>query len=1070
MGWLEAIGGMFEWASGSSIISSLVRVAAAFGLMRYLSKTQEAPINPSTTSNNRIQVPPSTENKIPVAYGSSYFNGTVVDVQLTNNNKTLYAVIVLCEKTGNLLSTGAASSITIDNIYLDNKVITFTSDGTTVDHVTDDTGVVDTSPGAGLMGIYLYKGSSANPMLPCQAGTTTPITGTVPSAAYSIMPGWDNTYSCSNTIFAIVKLNYDPSKGQHSIPNLKFHVNNTMKLPGDCLYDYMTNSLYGASIPAGLINTTSFTALNTYSNQTVTYSPYPAQPRYLINGLINTNQKVLNNMDLIAASAASYITYDISSGQWAVLIQKVTAKTFDFSDHNIVGQVNATGTALDTYYNSVEVQFPYAYLRDQSNYVRVDLATNVLNYNEPVNVLKTQYDLVNNVVQATILANIQLRQSREDLCITFKTDFSAYNVQLGDVIGLTNSTYGFTGKLFRVIKLVKAESETGELTIDVTALSYNDAVYTVSNINSFIPSIGAGSSIPSLSAIATPIAPTLTSSTISSQPSITVTATIPAGVVTDMEFWASSDGTTYKFQGSTRNDNSGAFTTGATTVFKTIELQTATWYFKVRAANTQTSSSFSPASTGLSYTYIQAPDVLPYNTPTVGSNGQPMSSLQGLGLGLIAAYVASQINWQGLGQSALTELQNLGVISPSQLGAIQTAITSNSAAANVVVKDEGTTITTGATSINFVGAAVTATASGTAVTVTINGVTGATGATGTGGASQCYIYPTTYYPHDKGTYATSVPGTDIDPWGSDVAPVTGSYYLRYGNLTGSLVKGTGNAKLYKSDGTLISTVPASATTISTDVVEIAFSSRDIGTDYYVLLDEGYVTNNGCLSAAISDPLGWNFNTPLEATASTLVNGSAGGELPVYCGNLQYSTFVTQQLNASGAYRTEVNRQSWIGVTFNYGVQLAKTGVITIKTNSGSTFQAFDLSLTFVSNKITTELVWVSGNTVYVNPTKDFTAGASYYLNITAGAVQDLCGTSGNAAITDSSTISWQCSSGPTLSAASLPTSGSANENGVVLNSTAALTPGKGSVHVFNASNTEIAVAKSTNAAVSFTAT
>ena len=994
----DFLGSIFEWAGSSSIVGSLVRVAAAFGLMRWIAGTQQPPSSgTSSVVYNRIQVPPATDNKIPVAYGNSYFNGTIIDVQLTNSNQTMYAAIVLCETTGNLLSTSSASNIVIDNIYLDNKKITFKADGTTVDYVTDDTGVVDSNP-SGLMGIYLYKGGSAYPMLPCQPGTTTPITGTVPSAAYSIMPGWDNTYNCNNTIFAIVKLNYDQSKGQHGIPNLKFHVCNSMTLPGDCLYDYMTNALYGAGISSSLINTTSIAALNSYSAQSVTYSPYPAQQRYTINGLISTTDKVLNNMDLIAATAASYITYDISSGQWAVLIQKVTTPTFTFNDHNILGQINATGTALDTYYNSVELQFPYAYLRDQNNYVRVDLSTAALDYNESVNVLKIQNGLVNNVVQATIIANILLRQSREDLVVVFKTDFTSYNLQIGDVFNLTNGTYGFTNKPFRVIKLVKTESDTGELTIEVTGLAYDDAVYTVSNISSFIPTIGPGHSIPDLGAIATPTAPTLTSSTISSQPSITATATIPTGVVTDMEFWASSDGTVYKFQGSTRNPNSGPFTSGTTTQFKTIELQTATWYFKVRAANSQGTSAFSPASTGLAYTYIQAPDVLPYSAPVVDSSGNSLISSTGakLALGALAFYVAGKINWGDIASKTADELASLFGISPDTVATVKSAVSSTFNGS-----------VTGGTGITVDNAGVVSLDPTYVANLTANSST-----------PTCTLTAGTKYPADRSTNENPESNTS-----GDRAPSDGNYWISFTSPTSAtLSAGAGKAYLYKSSGSLVG---SSAPTISGAQVNFSFGSVDINTDYYILMDLNTVTDGTCSNPKIADPGSWNFHTadpqdvipptptPAPVTAGPPCPPLVFGKVITYL--FSYYQLGPPQYTGQVRVTTDnlrVDPESNIGLKYNQSIIFGTSGTITINSSSG-VFQTFNITNTFTANKIAQgELFWISGDTLWLNPTKDMTKGTTYWITMTSNCVKNSCNTGGNTQIADSTTATWTIDNGP----------------------------------------------------------
>jgi hypothetical protein len=730
MSWLSAIGSIFSWVSGESIAASLVRTAIGLGVMSYLNKsTSKGASSPSsvTPQGVRQQIPPSTENKIPVVYGSAYLGGTIIDVRLENNNKELYAVLAICEETGDIFSTNVstpssrtASNITVDEIYINSSKITFRSDGTTVDFVTDETGVIDRNP-SGLLGIYLYKGSSNDPMLPCLPNTTNPIPGTVPPAAYEIMPGWTEAHRADNIIFAVVKLNYDPSKGLNTIPNLKFRVNNTLNKPGDVLHDYATNEIYGAGLSESDIDSAGIVALNTYSDQVVTYGTYAPQPRYRINGVLRTTQTVLENMQEIAASAGSFITYDISTGKWSTVISRVTAQTISFGDSNIIGNVAVSGTALESFYNLVEVQFPYGFLRDQSNFINIELPENLRNLNEQDNELQLNYELVNNVVQAHLLGNIELRQSREDISVTFRTDYSKYNVQIGDVFGLTNSVYGWTDKKFRVIRVKKNESDAGELTLEITGLSYNDDIYTVEPISDFTPNIGPGQSIPNLGAIATPQAPVATTVTFNSQPNILISGVIPQGVVTEMEFWYAKDPetTVYTLLGSTRNENGGVFEIGALTAFKTVLLNSGTYRFKVRAVNASGSSQFSPASDPVDYVYTQAPDVLPYNVPAVDANGNTLDNNgDALNLGLLAFYVASKLNWGGILSEGAEVLADLFGLDPSIVEDVQDLVASETP---LVIRDEGTTLTSEVKSINFVGAGVTATQSSGNVTVTIPG-------------------------------------------------------------------------------------------------------------------------------------------------------------------------------------------------------------------------------------------------------------------------------------------------------------------------------------------------------------
>jgi hypothetical protein len=125
-------------------------------------------------------------------------------------------------------------------------------------------------------------------------------------------------------------------------------------------------------------------------------------------------------------------------------------------------------------------------------------------------------------------------------------------------------------------------------------------------------------------------------------------------------------------------------------------------------------------------------------------------------------------------------------------------------------------------------------------------------------------------PPDRITYQDPITGAY-----SDRAPITGSYFYKFagwnetGNsnwtiygLRGALSKGAGDIKLYKSDGTLVETLTASQLIIHNDVVEFPFATRTLGTDYYVLMDQGVIVYCGFPNHAITQPTIWNFNTPL----------------------------------------------------------------------------------------------------------------------------------------------------------------------------------------------------------------
>jgi len=79
---------------------------------------------------------------------------------------------------------------------------------------------------------------------------------------------------------------------------------------------------------------------------------------YRFNGVVDTNQPVLQNMETLTSAAGSWLTYDITQGKWAVIINKPGNVVASFDDSNIIGGIQVGSTSLTELYNAVKVTFP----------------------------------------------------------------------------------------------------------------------------------------------------------------------------------------------------------------------------------------------------------------------------------------------------------------------------------------------------------------------------------------------------------------------------------------------------------------------------------------------------------------------------------------------------------------------------------------------------------------------------------------------------------------------------------------------------------------------------------------
>jgi hypothetical protein len=199
-----------------------------------------------------------------------------------------------------------------------------------------------------------------------------------------------------------------------------------------------------------------------------------------INGVISTDKSVMQNINTLCTSAGAWMTYDIAEGRWSVVINRAGASISSFNDSNIIGGINISGTGVNELYNSATIEYPHKDLRDQTDYIDLEIPSADRFPYELDNRLNIKLDCINNPVTAQYLASVELKQSRIDKVIQFRTDYSKIGLKAGDIIDVTNSVYGYTAKKFRITKV--EEEDTEGLAISITALEYDENVYSTDGL------------------------------------------------------------------------------------------------------------------------------------------------------------------------------------------------------------------------------------------------------------------------------------------------------------------------------------------------------------------------------------------------------------------------------------------------------------------------------------------------------------------------------------------------------------------------------------------------------------
>ena len=597
--------------AGYFLLTGFTYTATAFAInmlaSAIISKAFFSPNQPSSGVSapdvgNRQQIAPATDNKLPVVYGEAWVGGTIIDLSISNNNQELYYVLALSEVTGN-----GGDTITFGDAYWGGKKVTFRADGFTVASLTDESsGVVDNTVD-GRMEFFFYNNGSFSPTNSSQSAISIMQTS-------GLIYTWNNTKLMTNTAFVVIHLTYSQTANIRGIEQTRFQLTNSRSNTGDVFYDYLTNEVYGGAIPVNQIDTTSLTALTTYSNQNFTYSGISGsatQPRFKFNGVIDTNRSIMDNLQDMASCCDCLLKYNEITAQWGVIVQKPTyTVAMDLNDSNMVSAISISPIDLAGSYNVVECKFPDNSVQDTFNTATFDLAEiapSLLFPNEPVNKMTISLPLVNNDVQAQYVAIRLLKSAREDLQVQVSINYVGIQLEAGDIVTITNANYGWTAKPFRINKIVEQFSDDGVVIAKLTLSEFNSTVYDDVSITQFLTAPNTGISDPTF--FGNVPAPVVTAQyPNNSNPLFLVQATTSSSGITQYaEIWYSafSNPTSSQriFAGTTEIQSSGNPYNINTAIpaVSLANIPSGNWYFFSRMVNSLASSSFSPASSLLSW-------------------------------------------------------------------------------------------------------------------------------------------------------------------------------------------------------------------------------------------------------------------------------------------------------------------------------------------------------------------------------------------------------------------------------------------------------------------------------------
>jgi len=604
--------------NAGSIATFAAKTALTIGISKLISNRQGTPAVGTQDTGARLQLPPSTDNLLPVVYGASYISPNITDAFISTDQTTMWYVMALCEATD-------IGTLGFAEFYYNNSQMLF--DGVDLTRVAalrsnssppqDDTRI------DGNLYVYAYRNGSFSGVNTILSAIEVLSDPAIPEASR-----WTSTDTMDNCCFIIVKMIYNNDAGTTSAGTISVKVVNTNDSPGSVIKDYMMNTRYGCAIPESKIDLVSLDNLDTYSNELIEYydpnGDLQTQKRYQINGPMNTGTNCLNNLQELADDCDSWLQYSELTGKWKIVINQSYAQAgLTFNDlflvdsSNIIGGIDINPIDLNGTYNQLQVQFPNTTTRDQTDFKQIVLSDTpqviLLSPNEPLNQLVIQFQQVNNYVQALYLGVRRLLQTREDLIINFALDYSGIQVEAGDILRVTQEHYGWDEKLFRASQVQEAKAPDGTLGVRITAFEYNSTIYDDTPLQDFVPESNTGLSNPNIfSNPGTPVV-TMALLTDGNVQSFSVSSTVPSlgnTLYMDFNYGLTSNANEHKLYSTVSRGDGSAYVPGETISISVADLPPDTYYWSTTARNNNAGSSASVSGTSHPWT---GPNVTAYD-------------------------------------------------------------------------------------------------------------------------------------------------------------------------------------------------------------------------------------------------------------------------------------------------------------------------------------------------------------------------------------------------------------------------------------------------------------------------
>jgi hypothetical protein len=464
MGFLEIILAIASMAAGEAAVSyfaitsawqaAAVRFAVALAIST-ASRNLVTRKSFQSEAEGRIITTKEPLAAAKVIYGRVRVGGTIVYMETTSSsNEYLHMVIVLA---GHEVHA-------IDDIYFDDELVPLDGSGNA------------TGTFADLVRIKKALGTDAQTAF-----------SDLVSESDSL---WTSNHRLRGRAAIYVRLKYNQDKFPNGVPNITAIVRGKKVYdprttttaystnPALIVADYLCNTRYGLGATyATEIDETALTAAANICDQDVTLDAGGTEDRYTANGSFDTTEVPEKVLAELCSAMAGHVTY--VGGKWSILAgaYRSPSITLDEDDLRAGFKVQTLVSRRDQF-NSVKGVFSSPdNLWQPTDFPSYSSATFVSEDNSETVYRDISLPYTTSAATAQRLAKIELYKAREQLSMTLPCKLTAYGVQVGDVVNVTNTRMGWSAKAFEVVGTKLVFDLDAGFGVDLDLRETNSSIY-----------------------------------------------------------------------------------------------------------------------------------------------------------------------------------------------------------------------------------------------------------------------------------------------------------------------------------------------------------------------------------------------------------------------------------------------------------------------------------------------------------------------------------------------------------------------------------------------------------------